>query len=102
MKRRITVHEVEEELKKAKTLEEKITLLQKMLSAIPKNKATEEVRADILRRIAKLKDRLMKERKVRAKIMGRRKGISKEAPIMVSLFSFPNTYKSWFLNKYAG
>jgi len=101
-KRKLTVHEAERIYQQAKTTEEKIKALELMLEAIPVNKATENVRLKILKRIAKLREELELQRQ-KEKSKGKRQlYVKKEASLMVSLFSFPNSGKSYFLNKFAG
>ena len=47
---------VEQQYRQANTLSEKIGLLEKMLSIMPKHKGTDKLRADLRRKISKLKD----------------------------------------------
>jgi len=55
--------EAERRFKEAKTTEEKITTLEAYLSAIPKHKGTDRLRADLRRRLSKLKGTAQAERK---------------------------------------
>jgi small GTP-binding protein len=48
-------HEAERQFQQAATLPEKIAALQQMLAVIPKHKGTEHMRADLRRRLAKLR-----------------------------------------------
>lgn len=47
---------IEEEYRKASGLEEKTRLLEELISAVPKHKGTDKLRADLRRRLSKLKD----------------------------------------------
>ena len=49
-------YQVEEQYKQAQTQEEKIELLEDLISTIPKHKGTDHLRADLRRRLSKLKD----------------------------------------------
>jgi hypothetical protein len=84
--------DAERAYKQAKTSNEKMECLERMLSTIPKHKGTEKMQADIKRRIAQLKDRLEAER-VRKKggvsLVVKREGAGK-----VVLVGPPNTGKS--------
>ncbi|HBR10192.1 TPA: GTP-binding protein HSR1 [Candidatus Acetothermia bacterium] len=78
----------------ASTDEEKLDALQEMLVTIPKHKGTEKMRADIKRRIAKLKEQGQKSKK------GRSSGpesIDREGAGQVVLIGPPNTGKSSLL-----
>ncbi|MCD6404137.1 MAG: TGS domain-containing protein [Nanoarchaeota archaeon] len=85
----------EEEYHKAKSPEEKIRALKKMLSLIPKHKGTEKLVAQIRRKISLLKEE--GKRKKRG-----RKGIKKEGEARVVLFGAPNSGKSFLLNSLTG
>ncbi|MEN8241553.1 MAG: GTPase [Chloroflexota bacterium] len=49
-------YKIEEQYKQAQTQEEKIELLETMISTIPKHKGTDHLRADLRRRLSKLKE----------------------------------------------
>jgi ribosome-interacting GTPase 1 len=49
-------YEVEERYKAAETMPDKIRLLEELISTIPKHKGTDKLRADLRRRLSKLKD----------------------------------------------
>lgn len=49
-------YNIEEQYRAAETIPEKITLLEDMLSVIPKHKGTDHLRADLRRKLSKLKD----------------------------------------------
>lgn len=48
-------YDVEEEFRKARSPEEKIALLEEMMSIVPKHKGTDHLRADLRRRLSQLK-----------------------------------------------
>jgi ribosome-interacting GTPase 1 len=56
-------YKVEERYKAAQTIEEQIELLEEMISTIPKHKGTDHLRADLRRRLSKLKDRGTQQKK---------------------------------------
>lgn len=95
-----TVHfqKAELEAKYAKTNEEKLAALKKMLSLAPGHKGAENLRADIKRRIARLKELIEKERQQK-----KRKGFSiavkKEADAQIILVGTTQSGKSMLLNK---
>ena len=47
---------IEEQFREAKTNQEKLTLLEDMLRVVPKHKGTDHLRADLRRKLSKLKD----------------------------------------------
>jgi ribosome-interacting GTPase 1 len=86
---------IEEEFRRARSNEEKIDLLNKMMSVVPKHKGTDRLRADLRRKLAALK------RQPRA-----RKGVARHASPFhidregagqVVLVGLPNTGKSALL-----
>jgi len=89
-------YSVEKEYHEAKSKEAKIIALQKMLSVIPKHKGTEKLVSEIKSKIAKLKKEIQKEEK---KSKARKRGIRKEGAAQVCLIGFPNSGKSYILNK---
>ncbi len=86
--------EAEKEYKGAKTSEDKLTCLQRMLSVIPKHKGTDKLQADIKRRIAQLKDRL----EHRAKKKGPSFRVRPEGAGQIMLAGPPNSGKSALLD----
>ena len=46
---------IEKRFRSAETLDEKIDALQEMISVVPKHKGTDHLRADLRRRLARLK-----------------------------------------------
>lgn len=49
-------YEVEERYRAAKDLEDRIRLLEELISAVPKHKGTDKLRADLRRKLSKLRD----------------------------------------------
>lgn len=56
-------YEVEKRYKAAQTQPEKIELLEEMISAIPKHKGTDHLRADLRRRLSKMKEQAASQKK---------------------------------------
>ncbi|MCZ6875854.1 MAG: 50S ribosome-binding GTPase, partial [bacterium] len=87
-------HEAEQRYKAAKTPAEKTTCLEDMLRVIPKHKGTEKMRADIRRRLSKLKTEAQKPG-------GPQRGFSllvdKEGAGQVVMIGVPNVGKSALL-----
>ena len=90
-------YSAEQEYQGAKSREEKIKCLEKMLSAIPQHKASQKVRGEVRRKISILKKEV--ELEARKKKGSRRKGIKKEGAAQVCLIGLPNSGKSYILNK---
>lgn len=82
--------QAEREYKQARTAQERLEALRKMLATVPKHKGTEKLQADIKRRISKLNEQIQKS--------GRRKGfaisVPKEGAGQVALVGAPNVGKS--------
>ncbi|HEW92114.1 MAG TPA: TGS domain-containing protein [Thermotogaceae bacterium] len=57
----------EEKLKEAKTLEEKIEIIEKLISLLPRHKGTDKLFADLKRRLSKLRNMAEQERKKKTK-----------------------------------
>lgn len=80
----------EEEFKRAKTQQEKLAALKKMLSTVPKHKGTDKLQADIKRRIARLKEEIQQQ--------GKKKGfaiyVEKEGASQIVVVGPPNSGKS--------
>lgn len=84
----------EESFKKAVSIEEKITALEEMLAVIPKHKGTEKIRADLRRRLSRLRrDRAKKPKTSHVDPFN----IERQGAGQAVLFGFPNTGKSSFL-----
>jgi ribosome-interacting GTPase 1 len=87
----------EEEYRNSMTGEERLRALAKMLSVIPKNKATQTVIGEIRRKMSILKKEMALE--ARKKRAFAKKGFKKEGAAQVCLVGPPNTGKSYILNK---
>lgn len=88
-------YEVEERYRAAVTPEEKAALLEELISTIPKHKGTDHLRADLRRRLSKLKEALQT-----------RKGASRQTSVFhidsegagqVAIVGYPNVGKSALL-----
>ncbi|MDI6850532.1 MAG: TGS domain-containing protein [bacterium] len=88
--------EAEKEYRNAKTIEEKIQALRKMLSIMPKHKGTDKLQAEIRAKISKLQEELENQKK------GKRTGphwyIKKEGAGQVILLGLPNSGKTTLVN----
>ncbi len=84
---------MQERYLQAKTVEERIRYLEKYLSLIPKHKGTENLRANVKTRLAKLR-RELEERKVKRRVLYSKEGIKKTGSIRMSLIGFSNSGKS--------
>ncbi len=84
----------EQEFLAAKTTDEKIDKLKKMISAAPKHKGSENLRAELNKRLVKLKKESEKE-KIKKK--GKSVGIKKEGNAQVTLYGFTQSGKSSIL-----
>ncbi len=82
-------------LKEAKTLEEKISILEKMLAICPKHKGTEKVQRDLKTRIAKLKRQIQPKKKGKKELIYI---VKKEGAGQVAISGPPNSGKSTLLN----
>jgi len=87
----------EEEYRESKTKEEKIRALAKMLSVIPKHKASQTVIGEIRRKISLLKKDMALESKKKKSFA--KKGFKKEGAAQVCLVGPANAGKSFILNK---
>src|SRR5262249_58876055 len=86
-------HEAERQFQQAETIPEKIEALQQMLAVMPKHKGTEHMRAELRRRLSKLRQE--------AQEAGRRQGgrealthVDRQGAGQVALAGAPNTGKS--------
>jgi uncharacterized protein len=84
--------EAEKRFREAKTPESKIEALEEMLTIMPKHKGTDKLRADLRRRIAKLKEQAQQKKG------GARRDtaylIEKEGASQIAVIGAPNTGKS--------
>jgi len=86
-----TYYEAEKRLREARTVQEKSEILEEMLTIMPKHKGTDKLRADLRKRIAKLKDEAQQK-----KGGARRESyiIEKEGAAQVVVIGPPNAGKS--------
>lgn len=82
----------------ARTTEEKILALKNMISLCPKHKGSENMLAELRRRLAKLKAELEKEREIR-KRRGHSTNIKKEQDAQVVMIGLTNSGKSTLLSR---
>jgi len=90
-------HEKEAELKKAKTIEEKISILEEMLAIMPKHKSSEKLQALLRAKISKYKKMLEEEKKTKKKSPV--PVIEKEGAGQIAICGPPNSGKSTLLSK---
>ena len=89
--------EAEQKFKDAKTTPEKIVALEEMLSVIPKHKGTEKMRAELRRRLSKLKEE--KEKKGATKHAAPVYLVEREGAGQVGLAGPPNSGKSSLIRR---
>ena len=89
--------EAEQKFKDAKTTPEKIAALEEMLSVIPKHKGTEKMRAELRRRLSKLKAE--KEKKGATKHAAPVYLVEREGAGQVGLAGPPNSGKSSLIRR---
>ena len=82
----------------AYTTEEKIGYLEEMIRYAPKHKSSENMLAELRRRLAKLKKELKKEQQTKKK-SGKSVGVKKEGNAQVCILGFANSGKSTLLSK---
>ncbi len=88
------------EYSRAKTTEEKIAALQKMLREVPKHKGSEKLQAELKTKLSKFKSQLKKEAKLRK--TAHSVAIKKEGSAQVVLVGTTNSGKSTLLNRLTG
>jgi ribosome-interacting GTPase 1 len=87
---------IEKKYLEAKTLDEKIFWLEKLISVTPKHKGTEKLLANLRKRLSKLKN--LKEEKKR-KVGRQFFEFKKEGDIVVCFLGVANSGKSYLINK---
>lgn len=92
--------EAQKKVADAKTLGEKVKALQNLLSVTPTHKGAEKLRQEIKTKIAKLKEKLEKERA--KKSGGFSLSVKKEGAAQIVLVGLPNSGKSTILNNLTG
>lgn len=90
-----TYYEAEKRFREARTIQEKSEILEEMLTIMPKHKGTDKLRADLRRRMAKLKDEAQQK-----KGAARRESyvIEKEGAAQVVVIGPPNVGKSLLIS----
>ncbi len=89
-------YEVEEKYKAAASPEERVRLLEELISTVPKHKGTDKLRAGMRRRLSKLKSASQKQKKISRHVSAYQ--IAKEGAGQVALIGQPNVGKSALLN----
>jgi ribosome-interacting GTPase 1 len=89
-------YETEREYRQAKTHEEKLGLLKKMLAVMPKHKGTEKIQADLRSKISKL-NKIMQKKPLK-KERDPFSHIDKEGAGQIMLIGKPNTGKSQIIS----
>ncbi len=90
-------NKAEEEYKQARTADEKLSCLKKMLQLLPKHKGTEKIQAELKTKISDMKDEVEKEKK--APKAGTSYKIPKQGAGQVIILGGPNVGKSTILAK---
>ncbi|MBT3940820.1 TGS domain-containing protein [Candidatus Woesearchaeota archaeon] len=89
----------EQEYHQAETDSQRMKALRNMLSTAPTHKGAERLRADIKRRIAQLKEEIVKTKK---QGKGRSFSIKREGAVQIVFIGLPNSGKSTLLSKLSG
>lgn len=84
----------EERFKQAKSHSEKITALEELIATIPKHKGTDRLRADLRRKLSKLRDESVKKKRSGK---GSLYNVEKQGASTVALAGFANSGKSSLL-----
>jgi ribosome-interacting GTPase 1 len=88
-------YKVEERFREAKTNEEKVELLEEMLSIVPKHKGTDHLRADLRRKLSRLKDAAEARRKTGRQVSAFH--IDREGAGQIAVVGLANVGKSAFV-----
>jgi ribosome-interacting GTPase 1 len=80
----------------AKTTEQKIRALKRMIALAPSHKGAENLRANLKKRLARLK--YTKEKEIRKKKSGKKEGLRKTGDAQVAIIGMANTGKSSLLS----
>jgi len=91
-------YSIERKYLEAKTIDEKIFWLEKLISATPKHKGTENLLANLRKRLAKLKE--LKEKKMK-KVGKSFFEFKKSGDVIVCFLGIANSGKSYIINKIA-
>lgn len=87
---------IEKEYREEKDLKKKIELLKQLIAATPKHKGTENLLADLRKKLSKLEDLLEKKSK---KLTTRQATIKKEGDLLISIVGLTNSGKSTILKE---
>lgn len=87
-----TYFEAEKKFREAKTSQEKIEILEEMLTIMPKHKGTDKLRADLRKRIAKVKEQAQQKKGATKRDVEYL--IEKEGAAQVVIVGMPNSGKS--------
>ncbi len=86
--------EAEQKFKQAKSPSEKIASLRELIATVPKHKGTDKLRADLRRRLSKLKEESVRKKKTGK---GDLYTVDKEGALQIALVGLPNSGKSSLL-----
>lgn len=89
-------YKAEERFRSATTPDDKVTYLEEMLSIVPKHKGTDHLRADLRKKLSKLKDAARSKKGVKRHVSAYH--IDKEGAGQVAVIGPPNVGKSALLN----
>lgn len=88
-------YQAEADYKKAVSIQEKITALEVLISTVPKHKGTDKLRADLRRRLSKLREESAKKKKSGK---GDLYTVEKQGAAQIALVGFVNSGKSSILS----
>jgi ribosome-interacting GTPase 1 len=81
----------EKKFKQAATSQEKIAALEELISSVPKHKGTDKLRADLRRRLSKLREESIRKKKSGK---GDLYSVEKQGAAQIAIAGFPNSGKS--------
>jgi hypothetical protein len=86
--------EVEKRFREARTLQEKVALMEELIATVPKHKGTDKLRAELRRKLSKLRQEAQRKKKSGR---GDLYSVEKEGAAQVALVGLPNSGKSALL-----